>query len=154
MLTKEFFKTKAGAPKPLTCEVKRKVRFDELDPLNVMWHGNYASFFEDARVAMGIKYGIGYTEFADSGVIIPIKRFFIDYIAPLEFNKEYTVKAILHWNEAPRLDFEYEIYSSDNKLVTRAYTIQMMTDKDKNLVLVKPKFYEEFCKKWQQGLIK
>ena len=72
----------------------------------------------------------------------------------MEFNKEYTIKAILHWIEAPRLDFEYEIYSSDNKLATRAYTIQMMTDKDKNLVLAKPKFFEEFCNKWQQGLIK
>ncbi len=154
MLTKEFFKTKNGEPKPLTCEVKRKVRFDELDPLNVMWHGNYASFFEDVRVAMGEKYSIGYLDFANSGVIIPIKRFFVDYIAPLEFNKEYTIKAILHWNEAPRLDFEYEIYSSANMLVTRAYTIQLMTDKAKNLILKKPKFYEEFCNKWKQGLIK
>jgi acyl-CoA thioester hydrolase len=154
MLTKEFFKTKDGDPKPLTCEVKRKVRFDELDPLNVMWHGNYASFFEDVRVAMGEKYNIGYLTFANSGVIIPIKRFFVDYISPLEFNKEYTIKAILHWNEAPRLDFEYEIYSSTNMLVTRAYTIQLMTDKERNLVLKKPKFYEEFCNKWKQGLIK
>ena len=144
MLTKEFFKTKPGDPKPLTCEIKRKVRFDELDPLNVMWHGNYASFFEDARVEMGMKYGIGYTEFANSGVIIPIKRFFIDYIAPLEFNKEYTIKAILHWNDAPRLDFEYEIYSSNGHLATRAYTIQMMTDKEKNLVLANRNFSKNF----------
>lgn len=154
MLTTKFFKTNKNDPKPLTYEIKRTVRFDELDPLKIMWHGNYASFFEEARVALGDHYHIGYTDFLNSNTIIPIKRFFVDYIVPLEFNKEYTIKAILHWNIAARLDYEYEIYSSDNQLVTRGYTIQMMIDKEKNLLLVKPKFFEDFCNKWQQGLIK
>ena len=40
------------APLPLTCTVPREVRFEEVDALNVVWHGRYPSYFEDARVAM------------------------------------------------------------------------------------------------------
>ena len=150
MNRKTFFKLDPDAPKPLTFSVKRKVRFDEVDPMGIMWHGNYASFFEEARVALGDHYGIGYLDFAKNNVTMPLKRFFVDFIEPLEFNKTYTVKAILHWNIAPILNYEYEIYSQDGKLITKGYSVHMILDKQNNILLIKPPFFEEVCSKWEK----
>lgn len=148
----KYFKTDASAPAPLTFEIKRKVRFDELDPLAIMWHGNYASFFEEARVALGDHFGIGYLDFANNKTSIPLKKFYVDFMAPLEFGKTYTVKAVLHYNLAARLDFEYEIYNQDGRLMTTGATVHMMLDAERHVVLVaKPPFFENFCKKWEAG---
>ena len=37
-----------------------EVRFSEVDSMNVVWHGSYALYFEDAREAFGAKYGLEY----------------------------------------------------------------------------------------------
>ncbi|WP_424246127.1 acyl-CoA thioester hydrolase [Elusimicrobium posterum] len=154
MPIQKYFKEIPGAPAPLTYEIKRTVRFDELDPLAIVWHGNYASWFEEARVALGKHYGIGYLDFSDNGVVIPIKKLHADYSLPLQFDKQYTVRAILHWNLAARLDYEFEIYDENGNITTRGYTVHMMLDKDSNVLVVKPAFYEEFSAKWEKGLIK
>lgn len=151
MAKTKYFKEIEGAPAPLTFEIKRAVRFDELDPLGIVWHGNYASFFEEARVALGKHYGIGYLDFSDNNVVIPLKKFHADYNIPLEFDKTYTVRAILHWNPAARLDYEYEIYNENGDLATSGYTVHMMLDKQGNILVVKPPFFESFCEKWQKS---
>jgi acyl-CoA thioester hydrolase len=148
----KYFKDVEGAPPPVSHVITRKVRFDELDPLSIMWHGSYASFFEEARVALGEKYGLSYTDFSNNNTIIPIKKFHVDYYAPLEFGKTYTIRAILHFNPAARLDFEYQICDENGKLMTTGYTVHMLLDMQKNVLVVKPPFFEEFCQKWQNGL--
>lgn len=42
-------------PPPLSAGATRLVRFNEADPLGIVWHGHYASYFEDARAAFGDK---------------------------------------------------------------------------------------------------
>jgi acyl-CoA thioester hydrolase len=153
MIPKSFFKQNPEDPKPLRDVITRKVRFDELDPLNIVWHGNYASFFEEGRIAMGDKYGFGYLDFEKNGVMIPLKKFHADYILPLEFSKTYTVETLLYWSEAARLDFEYRIYDSENRLMTMGYTVHLMVDLKKGILVAKPGFYEEICKKWREGII-
>ena len=62
-MRKPYFPSVKGSPPPLRIRVERKVRFEETDPLGIVWHGRYASFFEDARTAAGEKYGFGYPGF-------------------------------------------------------------------------------------------
>lgn len=44
----------------LTAELEFDVRFSEVDSMNVVWHGSYPLYFEDAREAFGKKYDFGY----------------------------------------------------------------------------------------------
>ncbi|MDR0822239.1 MAG: acyl-CoA thioesterase [Endomicrobium sp.] len=152
-MKEQYFKQNPQDPQPLSVIIERKVRFDELDPLNIMWHGNYASFFEDGRVALGNKYNIGYLDFYNRGITIPLKKFHIDFIAPLEFDKTYTIETLLHWNEAARLDFSFSIYDENQKFMTSGYCIQLMIDVKNGILVAKPQFFEEFCKKWKEGAV-
>lgn len=150
-MRKKYFKD-SGVP-PLRVGVQRRVRFAECDPMGVMWHGHYAGFLEDAREAMGAAYGISYTDFYSRNLILPIKIMQLDYLQPLYYKRVYTVYSILHWTEAARINTEYEIYDSDNKLATRGYTVQLLLNADGELLLELPEFYAAFCEKWKAGAL-
>ena len=45
----------------LSVEKQFEVRFSEVDMMNVVWHGAYPLYLEDAREAFGEKYGLSYT---------------------------------------------------------------------------------------------
>ena len=51
---------------------KIKVSFCDLDPLNIVWHGNYLKYLELARGEMFESLGFGYEKMAETTVkIIP-----------------------------------------------------------------------------------
>ena len=79
------------------------VTLEEVDPLGIVWHGRYPSYFEDARVALGNRFGIGYMDFYEKGIVTPIKKMHVDYHLPLTFQQPFTIEGILHWTEAARL---------------------------------------------------
>ena len=47
----------------LKTETEILVRFNEADPLGIVWHGHYIRYFEDGREDFGKSYGIGYLDF-------------------------------------------------------------------------------------------
>jgi acyl-CoA thioester hydrolase len=142
-----------GSPPPpaLTHQVERIVRFEEVDALQVVWHGRYASYFEDARVAFGERYGLAYTDFMREGVVTPIKQLRMDFIAPLRFSQRCLITARLHWAEAARLNFSYAITDGEKRLLTTGCTVQLFLDAGGHLLLAWPDFYADFCRRWKNG---
>ena len=152
-MLKPYFRYLAGAPSSLSIRVERRVRFEEVDPLGIVWHGRYPSYFEDARVALGERFGIGYMDFYGQGIIAPIRKMHLDYHRPLSFGEEFSIEGILHWSEAVRLNHEFVIRNAAGKVTTSGYTVQMLLDREENVLLVPPPFYAEFRRRWQQGAL-
>jgi acyl-CoA thioester hydrolase len=148
---KPYFIEKSGEPAPLLVKISRRVRFEETDPLGIVWHGHYASYFEDARSALGEKYGIGYLDHYEHGVIAPIRKMHADYLRPLRFQEEFEVEATLHWTDAARINFSYIITDRNGAVTTAGYTVQVMLDRDSNLLLAPPPFHAEFRRRWKEG---
>ena len=153
-MIKPYFKPLEGQPAPLRIRIEQTVRFEEVDALGIVWHGRYASYFEDARVAFGQKYGIGYMDFHANGVVAPIKQMHFDYHRPLKFGDKMTIEAILHWSEAARMNFEFIIQADNGELSTTGYTVQMMLDLDENILVLLPPFYKKFLDNWKAGVLK
>ena len=149
-MRKSYFRTEAGQPAPLRYKVKRRVRFEEVDPLQIVWHGRYPSYFEDARVALCEKFGIGYLTLYNNGILAPIKKMHIDYHLPLNFQDEFEIDALLHWSEAARINMEFVI-THNGDIASSGYTVQLMLDYDQNLFMLKPHFYKDFCDRWKAG---
>ena len=150
-MKKRYFKKIEKDPAPLSTTVTRTVRFEEIDPLGIVWHGRFASYFEDARVVLGEKFGIGYMDLFSKGIIAPIKNMHIDFISPLKFREEVTIEGILHYSEASRINSEYIIRDSTGKTAATGYTVQMMLNNNYELFLMQPDYYREFCEKWKAG---
>src|SRR5215472_8146412 len=58
-------------------------QFYDLDPMNIVWHGNYPRFFEVARTALLERIGYSYDAMVQSGYAWPIVDMHIRYYRPL-----------------------------------------------------------------------
>jgi acyl-CoA thioester hydrolase len=145
---------KIEGPDSLIAVAKRRVRFEEVDFLKIVWHGHYVSYLEDGRRAFGDKYGLSYSQFIESGTPAPIVQLHLDYLNPLRFDEEFTVQAILHWTDALRLNFEYLITGSDDTLAARGYSVQLLMEPDGGLLLRPPGWLVQFKEDWQGGRLK
>ena len=152
-MTKQYFPCREGQPAPLRLEVKGRVRFEEVDSVGIVWHGRYSTYFEDARTALGDKYGVGYMDFLRNKTLVPIKRLHVDYSVPLLYKDEMTIEALMHWSEAARINYEFIIRNCDGQVTTTGYTIQMMLDLNKKIRMIPPPFYRKFLERWKAGEI-
>ena len=134
--------------------IERHVRFEEVDALQYMWHGRYASWLEDGREDFGRHYGISYLDFHAAGVATPLKTLSINFIAPLRYAATYQIETSLLWNEAAVIEFNYRILDDAGSVMTEAETTQLMISLDNELLLSLPGFYKAFCQQWQNGLLK
>ena len=150
-MRKSYFTTLPGSPEPLSASVERRVRFEETDPLGIVWHGRYASYFEDARVALGDSLGVGYMDFHANGTVSPIRRMEVDYLVPLKYEDTCTITASLHWTEAARMNYSFTIRNAHGELTTTGCSVQLFMDTDGALLMTPPAFYLDFLDRWKAG---
>jgi len=131
----------------------RRVRFEEADPLGIVWHGCYASYFEDARERLGDRLGIGYLDFFSRGFAIPVRRLTVDYLRPLAYPDELCIEAALHWSEAMRLNYEFTITARGGVCATGFCVHLLVGRDDRSIQLTMPDFYREFLDRWRAGEI-
>lgn len=147
----QYFKNNPHDPQPLTAEATRRIRFEEVDPLFIVWHGRYPSYLEDGRAAFGEKYGLTYLDMYREQFMAPIAALHIDYIEPLALAEEITIKARLHWTEALKLNFSYQIINEKKRVAATAYTVQIFMNFDREVLLARPPYIEDFCRKWKEN---
>lgn len=118
--------------------------------MRVVWHGEYVRYFEDGREAFGREYpGIGYLDFYSYGYTAPIVDLQLQYVSPLTINDVAVIETRYIETQAAKLCFEYIIRrESDGKLIARGSSVQVFVDKDGNMCLNTPLFYEDWKKKW------
>ena len=133
----------------LFAQVELKPRFSELDPLNVVWHGNYLQYFETARDAFGAKYDISYQTIYDEGFITPIVSVHCDYKASLRFDDKFLVTVDYEDTPAMKIILNYKVTSLDGKtIVALGKTIQVLLSHKQELQLTLPPFVVNWKKKW------
>ena len=126
-----------------------RIRFSETDAMGIVWHGNYARFFEDGRAAFGHAFGLDYMSVRNEGYTIPVVEMTCSYRKSLTFGEEITVVTGLVPCEAAKIQFEYAIYrASDNELMASGSTVQVFLDLEGQLQLVCPGFYQQWKRKW------
>lgn len=102
-----------------------RVEFYDVDPMGVVWHGNYVKYMELGRCALLDKIGYGYSEMKESGYAFPVTSLKLKYIKPLLFKQKAVVKAVLTEYEN-RIKIEYLIYDKESgELTTKGESIQM-----------------------------
>lgn len=77
-------------------ETLHKVPFHDLDPMHVMWHGNYFKYFDVTRFDLFKAAGIDLYDYSISKQIsFPVSRSSIKHIAPLKFHDEFICQAVV-----------------------------------------------------------
>ena len=131
--------------KEISETVRVRVRFSEVDPIRMVWHGNYVKYMEDAREAFGRRWGLSYRLIFDSGYFAPVYDMHLRYEATASVDDELDVKIIWRKKIGAKICFDYEIRRvRDNALVFEASTIQLFTTQDGVLETSEPDFYRHW----------
>ena len=125
------------------------VRFNEADPLGIVWHGHYIRYFEDGREDFGNRYGIGYLDFFKHGFVIPVVNVDCSYKKSLRYGDSVIVETSFIPCEAAKIQFSYRLFNKKTMdLVATGKSVQVFLDKEQsNLQLLNPPFFEEWKKK-------
>ena len=80
--------------KQISHEVKLSVPFHDLDPMHIVWHGNYLKYFDIARFGLFSSAGIDLYEFyKKTNYLFPLTKTSTKHIIPLKYNDAFTCKA-------------------------------------------------------------
>ena len=123
------------------------VRFNETDPLGIVWHGNYITYFEDGREAFGRHFGISYLDIQKSGFVTPIIKSVCEHKFQLKYGDICRIETTFENTLAAKMIYKFKIFNQDDKLVCIGETIQVFLDSDGELMLTLPPFFEEWKKK-------
>lgn len=124
------------------------VRFSEVDAMGIVWHGNFVKFMEDGRESFGRHYQLGYYDLYDNGLLVPIVNMNIDYKLPIKYGERLLIETTWENCAAAKIIFNYRILrESDQALFMCATTTQVFLNKEGELELCNPEFYQEWKKR-------
>ena len=125
------------------------IRFSEVDSMNVVWHGSYMLYFEDARELFGEQYDLTYMGYVRHGYYAPMVEMNIQWKKPILYGMRPRIDIIYRPTVAAKVVFDYEIHdTADESLIATAHSVQVFMDLNYQLVLYSPKFYEEWQQRW------
>jgi acyl-CoA thioester hydrolase len=105
-----------------------KVPFHDLDPVGIVWHGNYAKYFEVARCALLETFNYNYDEMARSGFSWPVIDLHMRYVKAARFAETLNVQASLReWEHRLRIDY-LVTDARDGLRVAKGTSIQVAVD--------------------------
>lgn len=109
-------------------ETGMQVQFFDLDPMEIVWHGNYVKYLEVARCALLDKIDYNYVQMKASGYAWPIIDLQLRYISAAQFGQQLVLRAdIVEWENRLKIDYLISCASSGKRL-TRASTTQVAID--------------------------
>jgi acyl-CoA thioester hydrolase len=119
---------KAKAPARWWAEVEMQVQFFDLDPMEIVWHGNYVKYLEVARCALLDKIDYNYAQMKESGYMWPIIEMNLRYPGSATFGQRLLLRAeIVEWENRLRIDYLVSDAASGRRL-NRATTTQVAVD--------------------------
>lgn len=119
---------KPKAPARWSSTVEMQVQFFDLDPMQIVWHGNYVKYLEVARCALLDSIGYNYEQMKASGYAWPIIDLQLRYAAPATFGQRLLLRAdLVEWENRLKIDYTISDAASGTRL-NRATTTQVAVD--------------------------
>jgi len=124
-----------------------RVRYGETDPMKYVYYGNYAEYFEVARVELFRTLGMSYDEIEKRGIFLPVSEYKIKYLKPALYDQLLEIRTYVRKIPGIRIEFDYEIYNEDQVKITEASTTLFFLDSETNKIVKCPEYLMELIKK-------
>ncbi|MDZ5459469.1 acyl-CoA thioesterase [Azohydromonas lata] len=112
----------------LSHEVEISPAFHDLDPMDIVWHGNYVKYLEVARCALLQRLGYDVPQMRESGYAWPIVDMRLKYVRSIEYGQRVKVRAqIVEWENRLRIEYLIRDAVTGHK-INSAWTIQVAVD--------------------------
>ena len=110
---------------------KTRVRYSETDQMGVVYHGNYAQFFEMGRTEWLRSLGITYKDMEMNGIILPVVSLNLNFIKSALYDDILTIHTFLKKEPMVKIEFNYEIKNQLDELIcTGSSVLAFMNSKN------------------------
>ena len=109
-------------------DISVRVRYAETDQMGVVYHGNYAPYFEMGRVEWLRDLGLSYKVMEEQGVMLPVVSLTMNYKRPARYDDNLKVRTIFKSLNGVKIEFDYEIYNEKEELLTFGYSMLVFVD--------------------------
>ncbi|WP_417429132.1 acyl-CoA thioesterase [Halpernia sp.] len=123
-----------------------RVRYAETDPMKYVYYGNYATYFEAARVELFRSLGRSYEEIEKLGFWLPVSEYQIKYLKPAFYDEILEIHTFIKKIPGVRIEFEYEIYNPKKEKITEAKTTLYFLNSKTQKICNCPDFLMELIK--------
>jgi len=144
--------TQDNTQQALCVSFEFQVPFYDLDGIQMVWHGNYVKYMEDAREKFGAKYGFEYLHIFNSGYLAPVVDMHIKYRNSARISDTLRMSITYIPTRAAKMVFRYVIERpSDNAIIIEAETTQLFVSRSGEFEPANPDFYAEWKVRWNVG---
>jgi acyl-CoA thioester hydrolase len=121
-------------------ETKIRVRYGETDQMGVVYHANYAVYFEVGRTEWLREFGLNYSEMEENGIMLPVISLSVKYHNSARYDDIVKVKTTLQKMPTASIEFNYELRNDSDILLATGNTILAFIDMKKNRPTRCPKY--------------
>lgn len=112
----------------ITAQADIEIPFQDMDPLLVVWHGNYFRYFEAARVNLLRSIDYDYPQMQESKFVWPMTEVHARFARPLRYGQRIRVHAgLVEWENRMKIKYIVQDIESGTRLTT-GYTVQCAID--------------------------
>lgn len=136
-------------PALISAEAELEIPFQDVDAMQVAWHGNYLRYFEAARAALMRSLDFDYPQMRTTGYMWPIIDVRVRYVQPLRYAQRIRVQAgLVEWENRIKIVYLIRDARSGQRQAT-GYTIQCAVELESGkLQLVSPSALLERLKRY------
>lgn len=109
-------------------ETSVRVRYAETDQMGFVYYGQYATYFEVARVEALRSINCTYRSLEESGVWMPVTQYQITYRKPALYDEELRIVTRIAELPGARIRFDYTTFNPDGVLLNEAFTELVFLD--------------------------
>jgi acyl-CoA thioester hydrolase len=134
-----------------TTQTQLRVRYGETDQMGVVYHGNYALYFEIARTEALRQIDVTYRSLEENGIMMPVVNLTVNYKKPAKYDDLLTIKSFFKVMPTVKTIIDYEVFNESDELLCTGQTtlvfVDMKTNKmircPQNLMEIFAPFFEE-----------
>ena len=100
-----------------------RVRYGETDQMGVVYHGNYATFFEIARTEWLRNLGVTYKDLENNGIMLPVISLSFNFLKSAKYDDLLSIYVILKKSPQVKIEFDYKIYNQNNEKISTGNSV-------------------------------
>lgn len=115
-----------------SAEIEFRIRYGETDQMGVVYHGNYAQYFEMGRTEWLREMGFSYSQMEKDGIMLPVISLSINYKKSARYDDRVKVITKLAKTPSVKIEFDYEMRNENDEVLATGNSVLAFIDIHKN----------------------
>ena len=111
--------------------------------MGYVYYGNYAMYYEVARVESLRQLGMNYKDLEKTGTMMPVVENHSRYLAPARYDDLLTIVTTISEKPTKRITFQYELFNEEGKRIHEGSTVLVFVNMETGKTCLPPESFEK-----------